>query len=352
MTNQLENSEKILITGASGFIGSFLVEKALERRMTVWAAVRKNSSRKFLTDPRIHFIELNFENNEALRKQLAAHREKHGEWDYVIHAAGATKCRNNDDFFRINTEGTLRLANLLLEEKVLTSGRFVFISSLSVMGAVREEMLPHSSAKWHYSPILETDLPRPNTAYGISKLQAELGLSSIEGLNYVILRPTGVYGPRERDYFLMAKSIASHVDFSVGFKPQELTFIYAEDLANAALNATHLGEKGKAYFLTDGEVYDSRTFSDLLQKEMGVRMVFHIKAPLWVLKAVSIVAEKLAKFTKKPSTLNTDKYKIMKQRNWQCDISSARRDLNYKPLFTLPKGVASAVKWYKEEKWL
>lgn len=351
MTPHPYTDRKILVTGASGFIGSFIVEKALDEGMEVWAAVRKNSSRRYLQDSRIRFVELTLEDEATLREQIRAHCAEHGAWHYVVHAAGATKCKHNDDFFKVNTQGTLHLAATLLQEKALL-GRFVFISSLSVMGAIREQQVGGRHGEWHYAPIEETDTPQPNTAYGRSKLQAEQGLAALEGLDYVVLRPTGVYGPRERDYFLMAKSIVQHVDFAVGYRPQELTFIYVKDLADAVVNALIFGKRGKAYFLTDGEVYHSRTFSDLLQQELGVRGVLHIKAPLWVLRVVSIVAERWARCRGKSATLNTDKYKIMKQRNWQCNIGAACVELHYTPQYTLEKGVKEAVEWYKKEKWL
>ena len=100
---------KILITGASGFIGSFIVEEALKRGFETWAAVRKSSSKKYLQDERIRFIELDFSSQEKLEQQL-----KDCHFDYVVHAAGATKCLHQEDFFRINTEGTKYLVNALL----------------------------------------------------------------------------------------------------------------------------------------------------------------------------------------------------------------------------------------------
>jgi len=346
-----EKTPSILVTGASGFIGSFIVQCALERGYEVWAAVRKGSSREYLKDPHIHFFFLDLQSDDRLEKSLIEHRQHYGAWDHVIHAAGATKCRSKADFYRTNTDGTLRLARLLKKTECLT-GRFVFISSLSVMGAIRERSVCSKETAWHYQPILDTDQPKPNTTYGKSKWKAEMGLRDIPGLDYVILRPTGVYGPREKDYFLMAKSIKQHVDFAVGYSPQEITFIYVRDLAEATVAALTQGKSGKAYFLTDGEVYTSRTFSDLLQKELGVRRVLHIKAPLWVLYVVSVVAGTVAGWMKKTSTLNPDKYRIMKQRNWQCDISAACRDLDYAPKYNLKKGVRETVQWYKKEQWI
>ena len=336
--------KSILITGASGFIGSFLVERGLEAGMNVWAALRATSSRKYLTDGRTQFIELDLGHDERLRAQLKAHAEQHGPFDYVIHAAGATKCRRPEDFQKTNAEGTLRLALSLLETGALRpEGRFVFLSSLSVCGPVHEI---------DFEPITENDTPLPNTAYGRSKLQAERYLADVPGLNYVVLRPTGVYGPRERDYFMMAKSIRQHVDFAVGFRPQVLTFIYVADLVEAAYLALDRGPRGAVYPLSDGRQYTSRTFSDLLQLELGVKRVVHLTAPLWVLWLVSCIAGKAAALLGRTSTLNLDKYRIMRQRNWKCSIEAARRDLGYRPQWPLTRGVRASVEWYKAEGWL
>jgi dihydroflavonol-4-reductase len=86
---------KILVTGASGFIGSYIVEEALRQGMETWAAVRPTSSRKYLQDERIHFINLNLSSEEELEKELAPH-----EFDYIVHAAGATKCLHAEDFYK------------------------------------------------------------------------------------------------------------------------------------------------------------------------------------------------------------------------------------------------------------
>ena len=105
----LQLMNKILVTGATGFIGSFIVEEALRRDMEVWAAVRPTSSRRYLQDERIHFIELDLSSEERLIEQMRGH-----EFQYVVHAAGATKCINRDDFFRTNTLGTQNLVEALL----------------------------------------------------------------------------------------------------------------------------------------------------------------------------------------------------------------------------------------------
>ena len=330
---------KILVTGASGFIGSYIVEEALRKGMETWAAVRPTSSRKYLQDERIHFINLNLSSKEELIEQL---RGK--EFDYVVHAAGATKCLHAEDFYRVNTEGTKNLVDALLYLQMPIK-RFVFVSSLSIFGAIREEQ--------PYQEINEHDIPRPNTAYGKSKWEAEKYLDSIGvGFPYVVLRPTGVYGPREKDYFLMAKSIKQHVDFSVGYKRQDITFVYVQDVVQAVFLALDRGMNGRKYFLSDGEVYQSQTFSDLLHHALGDKWLLRIKAPIWVLRVVTFVGEYVGRLTGKMSALNNDKFNILKQRNWRCDIEPAVDELGYHPHYKLDEGVKLAVKWYQENGWI
>lgn len=328
----------ILITGATGFIGGFIVDEALSRGMQVWVAVRPTSSRKYLSDPRIQFLELNLSDKEQMKRQMDGLR-----LDYVVHAAGATKCLHAEDFFRSNTEGTKNLVQALMELQMPLK-RFVFVSSLSVYGPVAEQQ--------PYREICGNDTPQPNTAYGRSKLAAEQYIESIEGFPYVILQPTGVYGPRERDYFMMAKSIKSHTDFSVGYKPQDLTFVYVLDVVQAIFLALDCQKTGGKYMLSDGEVYSSRTFSDLIHRELGHPWLLRIKAPIWLLRIITFCGEHIGRMTGKISALNNDKYNIMKQRNWRCDIKPAMSELGYKPKYQLDEGVRLTIKWYKENNWL
>ena len=343
MTNAEEtNIKSILITGASGFVGSFLVEEGLKRGFEVWAGIRKSSSRKYLQDKRIRFIELDFGKPERLREQLEEHRKTHGKWDYIIHCAGVTKCIRKEEFDRSNYEYTRNLADAIITLKMVPE-QFIYISTLGIFGPIKEKS---------YQPIAETDTPRPNTAYGASKLKAEKYLESISGFPYVFFRPTGVYGPREKDYFLMAKSIKNHVDFSAGFKRQDITFIYVKDLARAVYLAIEESVTRRSYFVTDGNVYSSRSFSDLIQKELGDPVVIHLKCPLFILKTISLSAEFISSLLDKSSTLNGDKYKIMKQRNWQCDVSPLETELGFQAEYDLERGVNEMISWYKQEGWL
>ena len=338
---------KILITGASGFIGSFLCEESLKRGMETWAGMRAHSSRRWLTDERLKFATLDMTDVERLKEQLSAYQQEVGRWDVIIHAGGATKCLKREDFDFHNYICTKNFVEALQALEMMPS-QFLYVSSLSVLGPIREQQ----NADGSYNDMLSSDTPAPNTAYGESKVKSEAYLRGIEGVT--IFRPTGVYGPREKDYFMMAKSIKQHVDFAVGYKKQVITFVYVRDLVGAIFSAIEKADvaSGKTYLVSDGNNYDSRAFSDLIQKELGVKCVLHIKAPLWLLRVISAVAEGISKLTRQPSTLNGDKYRIMSQRNWQCDISPLKKDLGFVPEWPLERGVKECMEWYRVNKWL
>lgn len=318
---------KILITGASGFVGSFVAEEALRLGMQVWVVVRKSSSLQYLSDSRLHIIHSDLSSEAQIVEALGGE-----QFDYVAHVAGCTKALSIDTFYKVNTEGTKNLCRAIMRTSPALK-RFVYISSLSVFGPVRDTA--------PYTDILHTDTPLANTAYGKSKLAAEQWLAAECKVPYTILRPTGVYGPREKDYMMMVDSIRQHVDIASGWSKQDLTFVYVRDVVAAIFQCMDApAAVGKAYFLSDGYVYDSRDFSELIKKELGISWVLRLVMPLPVLKAVCAVSDWWCRhITHKPSTLNNDHYNVLAQRNWRCDITPARQDFGYAPAWPLARGV-------------
>ena len=215
------------------------------------------------------------------------------------------------------------------------------MSSLSAMGPVDEKT---------YRPITNADVPHPNTRYGLSKMKAEEYLRYRSELPYIIFRATGVYGPREKDYLMMIKSIDGHIDVGMGYRKQLLTFIYVDDLVGAMFDALAAGVSNKTYIISEPRSYTQKQFRSMVADALGGRWVLPLKLPMWVVLAVSTLAEKFAAWRGNASTLNRDKYKIMKQRNWSCDVSEAQADFGFHADYPLERGVRATVDAYLEEK--
>lgn len=334
---------KILITGASGFIGGFLVKEALDRGYDVWAGIRSTSSRAHLQDARIRFIDLKYGNLEALTAQLADFARTQGPWDYVIHNAGLTKTLDKKNFYKINAENTHRLIEALAGAGCRPK-KFLLMSSLSSYGRGDETT---------FRPIRLDDPQLPNTAYGKSKLEAEKYVRAQTYFPYVILRPTGVYGPGEKDYFMEIRSIQSGWDLAAGFVPQRITFIYVKDLARVAFLALEKEAiRNKHYFVADGDVHTDESFARMIQDILQKKHVIHGRIPLGLVRVACLCSEGIGKLMKKSMTLNTDKYIILKQRNWICDVTPLQDDLDFKPDYPLRRGLEESIEWYRKEGWL
>ncbi len=339
----MNTTKKILITGASGFIGGFLVEEALSRGYEVWAGVRVSSSRDNLQDKRIRFIDLHYNNIEALAGQLNECVATHGKWDYIIHNAGLTKTTRKELFYQINATYTHNLIEALNQSACIPE-KFLLMSSLSSYGKGDEK---------GFTPIKLTDPQNPDTEYGKSKLKAEQYIRQQPYFPYIILRPTGVYGPGEKDYFMEIKSIQAGLDLAVGAVPQQITFIYVKDLARVAFTALEKETvRNKEYFVADGDVHTDESFARLIQEVLEKKNVLHARIPLSLVRIACICSEFLGKLTGKGMTLNTDKYIILKQRNWICDVKPLQEELDFQPAYRLKEGLEETIKWYKEHQWL
>ncbi|MGL5318024.1 MAG: NAD-dependent epimerase/dehydratase family protein [Bacteroidales bacterium] len=333
---------RILVTGAGGFIGGFIVEEALRRGFHTFAGVRPTTSREYLSDPHIDFIDLPFHDPKALREKLTLFKEQYGKWDYIVHNLGATKVKQVSDFDKVNFDFARNFVDALIALE-MSPELFVYMSTLGVMGPGDERS---------NQPITPGKPQTPNTAYGKSKQKMEEYLREQTTLNYAILRPTGVYGPREKDYFLMFKTVQSGFNFVPGFKEQYLSFIYVKDLVKAIFLCIEHGVKRKEYLISDGQCYTSTEFCKITKNALNKKVVITVKLPLTLVQGVSVIAENLARLAGKTSTLNGDKFRIMKQRNWNCDISALMKDTGFTPEYDLKKGVNEAIEWYKENKWL
>lgn len=330
--------KKILITGASGFVGSFLVEAflAADADLEVYAGVRKTSSRKFLTDDRLHFFEMDFSNQKKLEKDLGAK-----DFNYVIHNAGLLRADQKETLFLVNRDYTENLIKALLP-KIETLEKFVFMSSMAAYGPA--DNMPGDLVK-------ENDIPHPIDTYGESKLAAEQMIRKYKNLPYLIFRPTAVYGPREKDIYTFFTILNKGLEPYIGRKEQELTFIYVKDLAQLMVKAILSKQKQKSYFVADDQVYSNYDLGKY-GKEYLNKKALKIKVPTTLVRGIAYVNEAVGRLTGKMPILNLEKAAFLESLNWKCDIRPLKTDFNFMPKYNLSTGLKETLEWYRKEGWL
>ncbi|MFD0749030.1 NAD-dependent epimerase/dehydratase family protein [Mucilaginibacter calamicampi] len=326
--------EKVLITGASGFVGYHLIKEALRNDMEVVAAVRKSSNIKHLSEFDIQYTDLAYNDPDALIKDI---QEK--KYTFIIHAAGVTRARTIEEYNTINAEYTLNLAKAAVEAGVDVK-KFVLVSSLAAIGPLNNID----------GVINEETTPNPVTAYGASKLLAEQKLKTVTGLNYTILRPTAVYGPRDTGIFIFFKQLSKRIEGYIGRAEQRLSFIYVTDLASACISALKSGGL-QAYNLSDGKSYTKYDLGTEARKILtGKTFKFHI--PVNFMRLIATIAEKVSNLKGEAPILNREKLNELTAVNWICSIGAASKDMGFAPQYDLNKGVKETINWYKQNNWL
>jgi UDP-glucose 4-epimerase len=324
---------KVLITGASGFVGYHLITEALANDMEVYAAVRKNSRVDHLKEFDVQYVYPNYSNVEELTKHLSEY-----QYDYIIHGAGVTRARSVDEYNTINADYTYNLGRAAVASGSVK--KFVLISSLAGIGPLDDLN----------GVITEDTTPKPVTAYGESKMLAEKKLKTIAGLNYTILRPTAVYGPRDTGIFVFFQQLTKGIEPYIGRINQKLSFIYVVDLAKVAMLALNKGD-GKTYNISDDSFYDRYELGRLTKTILNLKP-FKIHLPVNFVRLIATVAEKISSLRNEAPILNREKLRELGAINWNCSIDAAKKDLDFQPQYDLQKGMQETLKWYKANKWL
>ncbi|MCD8540214.1 MAG: NAD(P)-dependent oxidoreductase [Leadbetterella sp.] len=323
---------KILITGASGFLGFHLINEARKRDLEVYAGVRKSSDVSHLDS---HFVHLNYDSVEELSGLLSGHN-----FDYIIHAAAITRSKDPAVYERVNVQYAENLALAAARQPGLKS--FVFVSSLAAVGPVS-----------YHAPRLTENAPKnPVTGYGKSKQRAEEALLKIQGLPLTVIRPTAIYGPREKDLLVLFRTIIVGLDMYIGRKPQKLTFIHGEDAANALLNAAQKPfEQVCTFNLTDGNTYSRYAIADIIGEVTG-RKALRVHLPAGTVKAAAGMLEFLYRWSDKYPVLYRERINEVTAESWDCDTERLRKELDFTPKYNLESGLIETIQWYFMEKWL
>ena len=326
-------SESVLITGASGFLGYHLIMAALEKKLDVFAAVRTKSKIEHLKGLPVKFVSLNYENVDELSKVLADNTI-----NYIIHAAGVTRAVKQQEYNDVNAGYSVNLAKAVDAEGNYFK-KMIFISSLAAVGPLTDDV----------NVINEQTSPMPVTAYGRSKLLAEKELTAAK-IPLIILRPTAIYGPGDKDIFIIIKTINRGFDPYMGKFLQQLSFVHARDVADVAVQALFANKTG-IYNISDGNNYSRYQFADIARKILKKNPI-RVHIPLPLIKVLAYFLETTNGLVNKPAVINRERLHELAAKNWLCDISKAKAELNFNPKFNLENGLKDSIQWYKDNKLL
>jgi len=323
-----------LVTGSNGFIGSFLVERLLLEGWQVRCLVRKTSNLRWLKalDVELFFGEL----SDPISLQKAVKSS-----DVVFHLGGVTKGRTEQDYINGNYKATLNLIGVMR-----TSGaprqKLVYISSQAAGGPSLEGRA-----------LTEDEAVHPISAYGRSKRMAEEAVLEFSHTNpATIIRPPSVYGPRDKDFYLLFKNINRGILPRPGDGMQKISIVYIRDLVEGIYqSALNEAANGEIFFISQDDAVSFAQLGRLLSEALQKRPIM-IPIPLWLVQGIAPLSVCLSKLTGKPALLNSDKVQEMKQPAWMCSNAKAKRMLGFAPKTDIREGLKRTAAWYKSVGWL
>jgi nucleoside-diphosphate-sugar epimerase len=327
---------RVWMTGATGFVGGHLVDTLLKQNFEISTAIRKSSITNILEKFDVNIEHVDFYDVESIKNSIESTKPH-----YIIHNAGLTKSITKAEYYKVNVE---ILENILkaTNQSSHKITKLIFVSSLAAYGP-----LPFDSQKI----ITHSTIPSPITSYGKSKLKAEDVLTDQNKLDYIIVRPTAIYGPGEKDIFQMMELLNNNLEVYFGTKEQKLTLIYVTDLVDVIIHLMQSKIINKSYFVSDGEYYSGETFLGQIKKTLNKKTI-KIKLPVQLLRIMAFFAGSYSKITGIPAALNKEKVAELVAENWICDIENLKEDINFEPKYNLEKGIKETIDWYKANNWL
>jgi len=325
---------KALVTGATGFVGSHLVERLLGAGMAVACLMRPTSDPAVLEGLDIERRVAALEDADALRRAVRG-------VDYVFHAAGLTRARTPAEYLAVNADGTRRLLEAILAESVAPE-RFVYVSSLAAVGPAKSPEPPD-----------ETTEPHPIDGYGASKLAGErVVLAHADRLAVTIVRPPAVYGPRDTNFLPLLRSTLRLGRVPMIGKPsKQAALVYVTDLAEGLRLAAESPEAvGRTYFVASGNYLLSEVVEAVCSAlDLPPR---RLRVPSLLARLAGEIGQLKWAITGRPQIVSRRKVRDMLQPRWTCSWARARQELGYRRAVNLKEGMRRTAQWYIQHGWL
>lgn len=325
--------QTLLITGASGFVGSHVVEACEGTGLGLKALVRRPGDLVRLGAAGVTCVPGSLEDGAALSIAMRS-------VDVVLHLAAVTSARSQEEYERVNATGT----RAVVEAMVAASPRprrLVYLSSLAAAG-------PSVDGR----PVTVDDPPRPLTAYGRSKLAGETICEDASGdLSVVILRAPAVYGPRDREiyrFFRFAKAGLLPVPSGPA---RTLQLVHVADLARAlVMAATHPGARG-LYHIAEGRAYTWEEMAGMIATALG-RRARRVRVPPWAMRGAAVLSETAAGAFGRSTLFNREKVRELLAPGWLCETARARNHFGFEAEIPLEEGLKQTAAWYRANGWL
>lgn len=326
---------RIFLTGASGFVGSHVLDSLLDADHEVSILLRRTSHTRFISR---HLAQVSVSygslgDPEVLKTAMTG-------CEAVVHCAGLIKALDASEFFRVNQSGTRRVV-LAANASRESVRHLIYISSLAVSG-------PGVPGR----PAEEDTQPRPVTVYGESKRLGEIEIRQGSRVPWTILRPAAVYGPRDEEFLPVFQNIKRRFMPLLSGAERCLNMIYGPDVAAAVLCSLAADQAaGKTYHLAGQPPCTDEEFMEEIAAQLQVRPV-RLRIPRTGLYLAAAIQEILSRATGQPHMLSRQKLPELLASGWVCSTEKISKDLGFTAPTSLREGVSRTLEWYRREGWL
>ena len=319
----------VAITGSTGFIGGFLINRLIKQGYDVVCLVRKDSNIKRLMEKDVEIREIDYMNSDLLREALE-------DIDMIFHLAALINSCDWNYYYKANFEYTKALIDSYNNIKNKNK-KFIFISSIAASGPSKG-----------FNAKREDDPDDPVSLYGKSKLLAENYIKNNARFDFVILRPANVYGPCQKDLTILLNLLNLRILPLLGKRSSLSSFIYVEDLIDAImLSISNDKAIGQTYFVCENKSYSWRIAIKEVSKELN-KYPYVIPIPNFIVIFVVTFLHFIAKLFKKESLVNLTDILNIRKYNWIYDSMKIEKDLNFKTKTGLLKGLKNTIAWFSK----